>query len=164
MFCNKNYQQNFDEKLRHTNFLTMVTISLFYYCEKDDWNKFNEISVPGKQNFYRHLNVNDITDKDYMHTRRVCKEFEIKNLGECHDLYIQSDILLLVDVFENFRNMFLKKYEFDPVCFLATPGLSCQAIFKKTKVILDLLTDTNVLLMVEKVLEEEYVTLFICKR
>ena len=62
----------------------------------DDWGKFNETSLPEKDDFYSRLNMEDITDADYVHTKRVCKDFEIINLGEYHDLYVQSDTLLLV--------------------------------------------------------------------
>ena len=84
----------------------------------DDWEKFNEISLPEKEDFYNQLNMEDIIDADYAHARRVCKDFEIKNLGEYHDLYFQSDTLLLGDVFENFRNMCTKIYDLDPAKFL----------------------------------------------
>ena len=82
--------------------------------------------------------------------KRVCKDFEIKSLGKYHDLYIQSDILLLADVFENFQNMCLEIYELDPAHFLTALGLAWQAALKKIKVKLDLLTDINMLLIVEK--------------
>ena len=65
--------------------------------------------------------MEDITDADYAHAKRVCKDFEIKNLGEYRDLYVQSDILLLTDVFENFRNMCLEIHEPDPAKFLSAP-------------------------------------------
>ena len=61
------------------------------------------------------LNMEDVTDVDYAYAKRVCKDFEIKNLGQHHDLHVQSDTLLLADVFENFRNMCLKMYKLDPV-------------------------------------------------
>ena len=67
----------------------------------NDWEKLNEISLPEKEDFYSHLNMEDITDADYACIKRLCKDFEIKNLGEYHDLYDQSDTLLLVDSFEN---------------------------------------------------------------
>ena len=89
--------------------------------------------------------MEDITDADYTHAKKVCEDFEIKHLGEHHDLYVQSDILLLGNVFENFRNMSLEKYNLDPA-----PELVWQAALKKTKVELDLLTDADVVLMVEK--------------
>ena len=106
--------------------------------------------MPEKEEFYSNLNMEDITDADYMHAKRVCKDFEIKNLGEYHDLYLKSDTLLLADVFENFRKMCLKIYHLDPVKFLSAPGLAWQAALKKTEVKLELLTDIDMLLMVEK--------------
>ena len=87
----------------------------------DDWEKFNEASLPEKS-FYNHLNMEDITDVDYGHTKRVFKGFQIKNLEEYHDLYVQSDTLLLADVFENFRNIRLEIYEVDSAKFISAPG------------------------------------------
>ena len=115
----------------------------------DDWEKFNETSLREKEDFYSHLNMEDITDADYVHAKKVCKDFEIKNLGE-YDLYVQSDTLLLADVLENFRNMCLKIYELDPAKFLSAPGLVWQVALIKTKVKLYILTDTDMMLMVEK--------------
>ena len=77
-----------------------------------------------KKIFYSHLNIEDTTDADYTHAKGVSKNFEIKNLGEYHDLNIQSNTLLLADAFENFRNMCLKIYEPDPAHFLTAPGLA----------------------------------------
>ena len=94
--------------------------------------------------------MEDLTDADYAHTKRVFKDFEIKELGEYHDLYVQSDILLLADVFENVRNICLEIYELDPAKFLSVSGLAWQAALKKTKVKLDLSTDIHMLLMVER--------------
>ena len=74
----------------------------------DDWEKFNETTPAEKKEFYSNLNIEDITDAYYMHVKKVCKDFEIKNLGEYHDLYLESDVLLLADVFENFRKMCLQ--------------------------------------------------------
>ena len=67
------------------------------YEYMDDWGKFNEISLPEKEDFYIHLNMEDITDADYTHTKRVCKNFEIKGLGEYQDLHVESNKLLLSD-------------------------------------------------------------------
>ena len=71
----------------------------------DEWEKINKTSLPEKEDFYSHLNMEDIIAADYVQAKRVCKDFEIKNLGEYHDLYLHSDTLLLADVFENIRNM-----------------------------------------------------------
>ena len=96
----------------------------FYTFEYlDDWEKFNE-TLPEKEEFYRHLNIKDITDADYVHTKRVCKDFEIKHLEQYHDLHVQSDALLLAYLFENFRNMCSEMYELDPTKFLSAPGLA----------------------------------------
>ena len=78
----------------------------------ESWEKFNE-TLTEKEDFYSLLNMEDITDADYAHAKRVCKDFEIKNLGEYHDLYVQGKKLLSADVFENLRNMCLKIYELD---------------------------------------------------
>ena len=80
-----------------------------------------------KEDFYSHLNMEDITDADYAHTKRVYKDFEIKYLGEYHVLYVQNDTLLLADVFKNFRNMCTNRYELDPPKFLSASGLAWQA-------------------------------------
>ena len=94
--------------------------------------------------------MENITDADYVHAKRVCKELEIKKLGEYRDLYVQSYTLLLEDVFENLRNMCLEIYKLDPVKILSVPGLAWQAVLKKTKEKLDILTDIDMLLMVVK--------------
>ena len=92
-----------------------------------DWEKFNETTLPEKEEFYSNLSVEEITDADYMHGKRVCKDFEIKNLGQYYDLYLKSDTLLLADVFENLRKMCLKIYQLNPAKFLSAPGLAWQA-------------------------------------
>ena len=90
----------------------------------DDWEKINKTSTPEKEDIYSHLNMEGITDADYGYANRVCKDFEIKNLGEYYDLYVQSDTLLLADVFENLRIMCLKIYELDPAKVLSASGLA----------------------------------------
>ena len=115
----------------------------------DSWERFNKASLPGKNFFYSELNLEEITDKDYTHAQNMFEEFKLKNLGDYHDLYVQSDTLLLADVFENFRNKCIEIYELDPAHFLSAPGLAWQACLKKTEGELELLTN-NMLLMVEK--------------
>ena len=122
----------------------------------DDWENFNGTLLPEKEDFYSHLNMEDITDADYGHAN-----FQIKNLGEYHDFHVQGDTLLLANVFENFRNMCFKIYELDPAKFLSAPGLARQAALKKTKLKLYLLTDIDMLVMIEKCIGGENVTLFI---
>ena len=99
----------------------------------DNWERFNETSLPNKESFYSSLNMENIDDIDYRHRNNVFKKFKLKNLGEYHDLYVQSDTLLPADVFENFRNMCIKVYELDPAHFLSLTGLARQASLKKHK-------------------------------
>ena len=116
----------------------------------DKWERFNETSLPSKESFYSNLNTEDIDDIDYRHGNNVFNKLKLNNLGHYHDLYVQSDTLLLADVFENFRDMSLKEYELDPAHFLLLPGLAWQACLKKANMELELLTDYEMLLMVEK--------------
>ena len=84
----------------------------------DSWERLNETSVLDKKAFYSSLNMEDITDVDHRYAKRVFKSLNNKNLGDYHDLYVESDTLLLADVFENFRYMYIKIYELDPAHFL----------------------------------------------
>ena len=90
----------------------------------DDWEEFSETSLTRKRRFLQLSNMEDITYADYVHPKRLCKDFEIKKLEEFHDLYVQSDTLLLADVFESFRNMCLKIYKLDPAKFLLALALA----------------------------------------
>ena len=159
--CSKNYQQKFDKKLKErflnthkyskhgsNKFILLLQIGVYPYEYMHDWEKFSESSLSEKEEFCSHLNMEDITDTDYARAKKVCKDFEIKNLGECHDFYVQRDTFLLDNVFENFRNMCLKIYELDSAKFLSDTGLEWGAGLKKAKVKLDILTDIDMLLMV----------------
>ena len=125
-----------------------VKKSIYPYEYIDSWEGFGENTIPPKEAFYSKLNLENITDKE--HVKKVWKAFEIKNLGEYHDLYVQWDTFLLADVFENFINKWIKIYELDPAHFLSAPRLAWQACLKKTKLELELLTNIGILLMVEK--------------
>ena len=91
------------------------------------------LSLPDKESFYSELNKEGVTDEDYEHAQKVWEVLKIKNLAEYHELYVQSDTLLLADVFENFRDKCLEIYEPDPAHFLSAPGLAWQACLKKTR-------------------------------
>ena len=94
--------------------------------------------------------MEEISGIDYRHAEKVFDEFNIKNLGKYHDLYVQSDTLLLVDVFENFRDKYIEVYGLDPVYFLSAQGLAWQACLRKTGVKLELINDIDMLLMIEE--------------
>ena len=105
---------------------------VYPYEYMHNWNRFNEKSLPDKKYFYSRLNMENIIDIDYTQAARVFKEFKMNNLGDYHDLYVQSDTLLLTDIFENFRDMSLKIYELDPAYFVSFPRFAWHACLKIT--------------------------------
>ena len=115
-------------------------------------SQFDEKELTTIDNFYNKLNSSGISTKDYSHAKKVLQFFKIKDMGEYHDLYVRFDVAQLSDVFENFRSLCLKIYELDPSYFVSTPGLAFEAMVKCTKVKLELLTDIEMVLMVEKVI------------
>ena len=136
-------------------FTLLLRKGVYPYEYMDSWERFDKILMPDKEAFYSSLNMEDIIDVDHRHTKSVFNEVALKilnnkNLGDYHDLYVKSDILLLADVFENVRNMCIKVYELDLAHFLSAPGLAWQACLRKTDVRLELITDPDMLLIVEK--------------
>ena len=94
--------------------------------------------------------MSNISEKDYQHAQKVWKEFTIHNLGEYHDFYLCTDVILLANVFEAFRDTCLEHYSLDPAHFHTSPGLAWKAYLKKTGIRLELLTDPDMLLMFER--------------
>ena len=139
-FCNKDIDK----------FMLLLRKDIHPYEYMGDWSRFDEEQLPGKSDFYSGLNMEEISGIDYRHAEKVFNKFNIKNLGEYHDLYAQSDTLLLADVFENFRGMCMEVYELDPAYFLSAPGLAWQACLKKSGVKLELINDVDMLLMIGK--------------
>ena len=159
IYYKKKFNKDLIKKLKNTysfcnndlnKFILSLRKGVHPYEYIDSWEKFNETSLPIKEVFYSHLNMEDIEDIDYRHGNNVFNNFKLNNLGDYHDLYVQSDTLLLADVFENFRDMYINVYELDPAHFLSLPGLAWQACLKKTNIELELLTDYDMLLMVEE--------------
>ena len=122
--------------------------SLYPYEYINEWKRFDETALSKKEEFHNNVNMEDNTDVNYMHGKRVCKVFLVTNLGQYHDLCLISDTLLLADVFKNFRKMSSKIYQLDLVKLRS--GLAWQAALKKVEVKLGLLTDIDMLLMVAK--------------
>ena len=123
---------------------------VYPYDYMDSFEKFKETQLPPKEAFYSILNDQNISDKDYQHAQEVWQEFGLKNMGEYHNLYLQSDILLLADVFENFRKTCLKHYKLDPCHYFTSPGLSWDAMLKMTGIELELMTDIDMFQFIEK--------------
>ena len=119
--CKKNYEKDINKGLiqRFANidefcngdlnkYILLLRKGVFPYEYMDSWVRFNETSLPDKKAFYSNLNMEDITDVDYRHAKRVFRNLSNKNLDDYADVYVQSDTLLLADVFENFRTCVLK--------------------------------------------------------
>ena len=103
-------------------FALLLRKGVYPYEYIGSWKRFKEESLPDKEYFYSKLNNGHITVEDYAHVQKVWSTFKIKNLGEYHDLYVQSDTALLADVFENFRDKCIEIYKLDPAHFLSAPG------------------------------------------
>ena len=112
--------------------------------------KLKETQLPPKEEFYSRLNYEGISDENYEHAQEVWETFEMKNPEDYHNLYNRVDVLLLTDVFENFRDICIKNYNLDPAHYYTAPGLASDAALKLTEVELELLSDPDMLLMVEK--------------
>ena len=123
---------------------------IYPYDWMDSFEKFSMEKLPPKEKFFDKLNEVNVSDEDYKHAQNVWNEFGIKNMGEYHDLYLKTDVLLLADVFEELRNVCLENYDLDPAWYYTSPGLAWDAALKKTDVCLELLTDPDMLLMFEK--------------
>ena len=102
-------------------FILLLRKGVYPYGYMDSCERFDETSFADKEAFYSSLNMEDITDVDYRHAKRVFKNLNNKSLGDYHNLYVQSDTLLLADVFENFRSKCIEIYELDPAHFLSAP-------------------------------------------
>ena len=137
-YSKKDYSNKLDENMKNdlrtllffniNKFMLLLREVVYPNEYVDERKKFNETPFPKKEEFYRNLNMENITNVDYMHAKRVCKDFEIKNWSEYHDLYLKSDKLFLADVFENFKEMYLEIYQKNPSKFLSLAGLAWQAV------------------------------------
>ena len=122
---------------------------VYPYDYVDSPTKLNDTELPRKEEFYSKLNDEGISDEDYKHAVEVWNEFDCETLGDYHDVYLASDVLLLADVFENFRKMAMETYKLDPAHYCTAPGLSWDAMLKLTKVRLQLIDDPDMYLMIE---------------
>ena len=127
----------------------MVRKGVYPYDYMDSFDKFND-QLPSKESFYSILNNEHITNEDYQHAQNVWKKFMLSNMGQYHDLYLKSDILLLADVFENFRRTCLQYYKLDPCHYFSSPGLSWDSMLKMTDIKLELMTDIDMFQFIEK--------------
>ena len=146
-----------DEAFKYTKqefekeqFNLMKRKGIYPYDHMDSFDRFNETQLPEKQDFYSILNNEHISDEQYKHAQNVWNTFNLKTMGDYHDLYLKSDILLLADVFENFRKTCLQYYKLDPCHYFTSPGLSWDAMLKMTNIKLELITDIDMFQFIEK--------------
>ena len=149
------YKKKIKEELKITSGLSndsnlLYQKGIYPYEYMDSWEKFSETSLPKKEDFYSKLNDEHITEDEYTHAKAVWETFDCKTLGDYHDLYVKTDVALLADVFENFRKLCLRQYGLDPAHYFTSPGLSWDALLKKTGVELELFTDHEMHLFVER--------------
>ena len=131
-------------------FLLSLRKGVYSYEYMDSIDKFNETELPSIDKLYSKLQKKHISDKDYAHAKKVWNIFDMKTLGDYHDLYVQVNTAQLSDVFESFRSTFLKVYNLDPAYFVSTPSLAFQAMLKVTKAEIETFTDIDMILMTEK--------------
>ena len=123
---------------------------VYPYEYMNSFKKFNETELHSEIKFFSSLKNEDISEKDYEKSKNMWDTFGIKNLGEYHDLYLKTDVLLLCDVFEKFINTCLNYYGLDPCHYFSSPGLACDAVLKMTEIELELISDTGTHLFIEK--------------
>ena len=137
------------KRFKDTKFDLMVRKGVYPYDYMDSFDKFKS-QLPSQEDFFSILNNEHISDENYQHAKNVWNTFNLKNMGEYHDLYLQSDILLLADVFENFRKTCIEYYKLDPCHYFTSPGLSWDAMLKMTDIKLELMTDIDMFQFIEK--------------
>ena len=128
----------------------LIRKGIYPYEYMNSWDRFNDNKLPSEDKFYSNLNMSGVSDKEYENACKVWKELAIKNMGEYHDLYLRTDVILLANVFEPFRNVCMDNYGLDPAHFYTAPGLAWKACLKKTGIRLELLQDPDMLLMFER--------------
>ena len=131
-------------------FNLMKRKGVYPYDHMDSISKFDETELPPIEEFYSNLTKTNISEEDYNHAKDVWKEFGLKNMGDYHDLYLKTDILLLADVFQKFREMCLEYYTLEPLHYISLPGFSWDAMLKMTGINLELLVDKDMYLFIEK--------------
>ena len=139
-----------NKKFKGKKLELMTRKGIYPYDYMDSFEKFNKTELPTKEEFYSILNNENITNDDYCHAEKVWNTFQLQTMGEYHNLYLKSDILLLSDVFENFRKTCLQYYKLDPCHYFTSPGLSWDAMLKMTDIKLELITDIDMFQFIEK--------------
>ena len=141
--------KNINNKYSGKKLDLLLRKGVYPYDYVSSLERLDETNLPPKEVFYSKLNAVGISDKDYEHAQTVWNEFDCKSFRDYHDLYNVSDVLLLADVFENFRDVCMANYKLDPAWYYTASGLASDAALKLTKVELELLSDYDMLLMIK---------------
>ena len=131
-------------------FKMLTKKGVYPYSYMNDFEKFKETCLPPREKFYNDLSKKHISDEDYTFIHELWNTYNLKNLGELHDLYMETDVLILSDIFEEFRNFSLLKYRLDPAHYNTAPGLSWSAALLYTKQSLEIPTESNKHLFFDK--------------
>ncbi|CAI2192200.1 8677_t:CDS:2, partial [Funneliformis geosporum] len=127
---------------------------VFLYDWTNSWDKFNRTKLPQRKDFYSILSQQNISKEDYEHAQKVWQEFEMKNFGEYDDLYLETDVLLLADIFMNYTIICLKDDGLDPSHYVSAPGMFNDSLYKSSRAELKLMTNMNEYLTVENGIHE----------
>ena len=138
------------EEYSKNQYKLLIKKGIYPYEYMTDWDKFKETKLPPRKAFHSKLNMSGVVNEDYEHVNRVWIGFGLKDLGEYHDPYLKTDVILLANVFKAFRKVCLKNYRLDPAHFYIAPGLAWKACLKKPRIRLELLLDPDMLLIFER--------------
>lgn len=138
------------QTLNNDEFELLTMKGVYPYSYMDNWDKMNKTELPTIHEFFDSLNDKSISDEEYEHAKIVWRTFNIQSMREYTELYLKTDVLLLADIFENFRQNCIKLYELDPAHYFTLPGYSWDCMLKTTNVRIELLTDIDKVLFVER--------------
>ncbi|KYQ46568.1 hypothetical protein ALC60_14427, partial [Trachymyrmex zeteki] len=138
------------QNLPEEDFELLIRKGIFPYEYIDCANKLQDTCLPPRESFYSSLTGHTVTESDYAHAVNVWQQFSVQTLGEYSDLYLKTDVLLLADIFENFRDKCIESYGLDPAYYYTLPGFTWDAMLKHTRVNFELLTDIDMVMFIER--------------
>jgi hypothetical protein len=145
----KVFKKTSEEFTNDDDFNLMIQKGVYPYDYIDNYERLNESKLPKKKKFYSKLNYSDCSDEDYNRAQKVWKHFKCQKLMNYHNLYLKSDVLLLADIWNNFRNVCYENYKLDCTYYYTAPSLSWDSMLRKTNIKLELLTDIDMVNFVE---------------
>ncbi|XP_073982716.1 uncharacterized protein [Rhodnius prolixus] len=150
LYLPKNSFRETTKFFNETQLPLVLRKGVFPYDYVNSWERLEENNLPPKEAFYSTLMDSNIDEEDYNHAMKVWNHFECSTLGEYSDIYLKTDVLLLADVFQNFRNVTMETHKIDPAHYFTAPGMAWDAMLRLTGVKLELLLDYDMILMVER--------------